>query len=171
VNESTKSRQDRREHDLVSRRQTRTIAVRAHAVGSSGLRTISIRGFRLNSGEGDHVAGFDLGPSPEEHFLGAIAASLAQAAAVHCCARGLYSRSIGVTASAVLSRKPDGGRFNSLEATIEFESEEAIAEFSGIEAEVLATSPLAHAIAIPVELNIVVRPIDAERIEADDWQI
>lgn len=150
---------------------TRTIEARVHAVGSSGLRTISIRGFRLNSGEGAHVAGFDLGPGPDEHFLGALGASLAQSVSNVCCSHGLHVDRIDVTAAAVISLEPSPGQFVKIETNLRIESGNPPAAFDGITTDIMANSSIASAIHVPIELTLAIVPLDPNRLDAVDWQI
>ena len=150
---------------------SRSIQARVHAVGSSGLKTISIRGFRLSSGEGDHVAGFDLGPGPDEHFLGALGASLAQSTSTICCARGLPVDRIDVTVGASISTEGPTGDFIDIHADVRIESASQSAAFEGIASSVIANSAIAIAIRIPIEVRWNIVPLDPDRLDAVDWQI
>jgi organic hydroperoxide reductase OsmC/OhrA len=150
---------------------SRSIEARVHAVGSSGLKTISIRGFRLSSGEGDHVAGFDLGPGPDEHFLGALGASLAQSVSTLCCSRGLPVDRIDVTVGASMTTEALTGDFIGIHADVRIESASQSTEFEGVASAVLAHSAIANAIRIPIDVRWNIVPLDPDRLDAVDWQI
>jgi uncharacterized OsmC-like protein len=152
----------------------RSIAARVHTVGCSGLRTVTIRGFRLSSGDGAEVAGFDLGPSPEEHLLAAVGSSLAQTIAHVACANDLSLDKIDIDLAAGL--EPDhqmahiAGRITSINAEASLTSEDDPERFTNLADDVLATSPLAALISAPITLSVSVELVEP-RSAADDWQI
>jgi len=150
---------------------TRSIEARVHSVGCSGLRTISIRGFRLSSGEGGHVAGFDLGPGPEEHLLGAVGASLAQAVAQVACEQDLLIDRLDLRLEAAITTDQSPGRIVAIEAVARIETDEQAAAFDGIEPAVLAKSNVAATLRIPIDLTVELLPTDPDRLAAGDWQI
>ena len=150
---------------------TRSIEARVHSVGCSGLRTISIRGFRLSSGEGAHVAGFDLGPGPEEHLLGALGASLSQAVAQVACEHDLHVDRLDIELEAAITTDCSPGRIVSVAARIRIETDEQPAAFDGIEPAILTQSNIALALAIPIDVALELVPIDSDRFSAGDWQI
>lgn len=152
----------------------RSISARVHTVGCSGLRTVTIRGFRLSSGDGAEVAGFDLGPSPEEHLLAAVGSSLAQTIAHVACAHDLSLDRIDIDLTARL--EPDhqmahiAGRITGIAAGACLTSEDAPERFGALADDVLATSPLATLIAAPISLTVSVEPAEP-RSAADNWEI
>lgn len=150
---------------------TRSIEARVHTVGCSGLRTISIRGFRLSSGEGGHVAGFDLGPGPEEHLLGAVGASLAQAVAQVACEQDLRIDRLDLALEATITIDRPPGRIVSISAVAKLETDEPASAFDGIDAAVLIASNVVQSLRIPIALTLELVPTDPERLIADDWQI
>lgn len=150
---------------------TRSIEARVHTVGCSGLRTISIRGFRLSSGEGGHVAGFDLGPGPEEHLLGALGASLSQSVAQVACEHDLHIDRLDIALEAAITTDRSPGQIVRVYAGIRLETDELPAAFDGIEPAILAQSSVATALAIPIELSLNLIQVDPDRLSADDWQI
>src|SRR6186997_2659934 len=83
------------------------ILARVHTIGCSGLRTAIVRGFRLSSGDGADVAGFDLGPSPEEHFLAALGSSISQTISHLACVRGLSIDRVDVDLTGELASDHD----------------------------------------------------------------
>ena len=152
----------------------RTISARVHTVGCSGLRTVTVRGFRLSSGDGGDVAGFDLGPSPEEHLLAAVGSSLAQTIAHVACAHDLSLDTIDISLMAGL--EPDqqmahlAGRMTGIAAQACLTSEDAPERFTTLADDVLGTSPLATLISIPISLSMSVKPVEPKS-RADDWEI
>ena len=152
----------------------RSIAARVHTVGCSGLRMVTIRGFRLSSGDGAEVAGFDLGPSPEEHLLAAVGSSLAQTIAHVACAHDLSLDRIDIDLTAGL--EPDqqmahiAGRVTGIAAQASLTSEDAPERFDTLADDVLATSPLGALISAPISLTVTVEPVEPGAA-ADDWQI
>jgi hypothetical protein len=152
----------------------RVLTARLHTVGCSGLRTISVRGFRLSSGDGGDISGFDLGPSPEEHLLASIGASLAQTLARVACARDLQLDRTDFVLDATVRVDPlsgDGGlRIEEILARATVASEDPAGHFSGVVDDVLAKSPLVAAVTFPVKLNLVVESIDPATRHSD-WEI
>jgi len=149
----------------------RSIEAKVHSVGCSGLRTISIRGFRFSSGEGDHVAGFDLGPSPEELLLGAIGASLSQTVATVACNRDLDIDRVDLLLEARISVERPAGRFIGIDVSIRLESECDPSAFESFEDDVLEASAVVSLLNVPIAIEIDVLPINENRREAGDWQI
>jgi uncharacterized OsmC-like protein len=145
-----------------------------HTVGCSGLRTVTIRGFRLSSGDGGDVAGFDLGPSPEEHLLAAVGSSLAQTVAHVACAQDLSIDRIDIDLSASLV--PDqqtahiAGHISRITGTVKLTSEDDPARFAALADDVLGTSPLAALITAPITLEVNVEPVEPQYL-VGDWQI
>jgi len=150
------------------------ISARVHTVGCSGLRTLTIRGFRLSSGDGADVAGFDLGPSPEEHLLAAVGSSLAQTIAHVACAHGLSLDRIDLDLSADLARDQTtvqiAGQIVRIAARAELTSEDDPGQFATLADDVLDVSPFAALITAPIALTIAVAPVEAST-SADDWEI
>lgn len=152
----------------------RAISARVHTVGCSGLRTVTIRGFRLSSGDGADVAGFDLGPSPEEHLLGAVGSSLAQTVAHVACAQDLSIDRIDIEVTGLL--EPDqemahiAGRIKRIDGAITVTSEDAPGSYSRLADDVLRCSPLAAVIAVPLHIAVIVDPVEPES-GVGDWQI
>ena len=144
-----------------------TISASVHSVGCSGLRTIAIRGFRISSGEGAHVSGFDLGPSPEEHLLGALGASLSQAFMNVACVQGLSVDrfDLDIQASA------DESGIADVRSAVRIESDLPSDAFDGIAEEMLASWSLAKWMTVPITIEVSVRTIDPRRRAGDDWVI
>lgn len=149
----------------------RTLTASVHSVGCSGLRTISIRGFRLSSGEGNDVAGFDLGPSPEEHLLGAIGAILARSTVAVACQRGLDLDRFDLKLTALIPESRGPLIFDSVHVVIRIESACEAPAFVGLEGELLAHSAIDSWFNRPILLDLNVHPVDPARISADDWVI
>ena len=97
----------------------RRISARVHTIGCSGLRTSMVRGFRMSSGDGADVAGFDLGPSPEEHFLAALGASISQTISHLACVRGLSIDRVDVDLTGELAPDHDHALVDALSAGAE----------------------------------------------------
>jgi len=150
---------------------TRSIEARVHTVGCSGLRTISIRGFRLSSGEGGHIAGFDLGPGPEEYLLGAVGASLAQAAAQVACELDLRIDRLDLALEAQITTDGTPGRIDAITVIARLETDEPVGAFERVAKAVLAKSNVAQTLSVPIELMLDLVPTDPGRPSADDWQI
>ncbi len=152
----------------------RVLTARLHTVGCSGLRTISVRGFRLSSGDGGDVSGFDLGPSPEEHLLASIGASLAQTLARVACARDLQLDRTDFVLDARIRIDPLSGdgavRIEEMLARATVASEDPAGHFAGVGEEVLARSPLVAAVNFPVRLSVTVESIDPATRHGD-WEI
>jgi uncharacterized OsmC-like protein len=152
----------------------RTIQARVHTVGCSGLRTVTVRGFRLSSGDGADVAGFDLGPSPEEHLLAAVGSSLAQTIAHVACAHDLSIDRIDIDLTADLI--PDrqmahiAGHIARIDAALTLTSEDEPQRFEALADDVLRSSPLAALVTAPVTLAITVEPVEPPTL-IGDWQI
>lgn len=149
----------------------RTLTASVHSVGCSGLRTISIRGFRLSSGEGNDVAGFDLGPSPEEHLLGAIGAILARSTVAVACKRGIDIDRFDLELTALIEESRGSLILDSIDVAIRIESACAAHAFRGLEGDLLVHSALDSWFSRPIEINLDVRPVDPARVAADDWVI
>jgi uncharacterized OsmC-like protein len=174
MEDHTEVRLDVRE--IVSGRQirplpTRSIRASVHTVGCSGLHTIAIRGFRLSSGEGAHVAGFDLGPDPDEHFLGAIGASVAQAVMQLACERGLPIARLDAEISAQISTGREPANLIGLTGSVQIESADARGQSAISTSEIVARSTILRAISIPLDLEVNIVPPDPDQPLADDWQI
>jgi uncharacterized OsmC-like protein len=150
------------------------INARVHTVGCSSLRTVTIRGFRLSSGDGADVAGFDLGPSPEEHVLAAVGSSLAQTIAHVACAHDLSVDRLDIDLVAKLIPDQEmahiAGRIDRIDATVTLTSEDEPKRFSALADDVLRTSPLAALISAPITLKVNVEPLEPVAF-VDDWQI
>jgi hypothetical protein len=158
----------------VERGEVRTISASIHTVGCSGLRTVSVRGFRLASGDGADIAGFDLGPSPEEHLLAALGSSLAQAVASVACARDLCVDRLDIALEADLLVDPlsgtDGVSIRQAGARAVIASEDPAGHFAGVSDEVLARAAVVRAVSFPVTLHIDVVAIEPAE-QYSDWQI
>jgi len=152
----------------------RVISAKIHTVGCSGLRTASVRGFRLSSGDGADVAGFDLGPSPEEHLLAALGSSLAQAISNVACARDLSLDRIDIALDGEILVDPLSGNgtasIRAVAGHATIASEDPAGHFVGVDDEVLAAAPIVAAVTFPVSLSIEVTGIDPA-IQHSDWQI
>ena len=144
-----------------------TITASVHSVGCSGLRTIAIRGFRLSSGEGADVSGFDLGPSPDEHLLGALGASLSQAFMNVACIQGLSVDRFDLDIEATA----DESGIAEVRSAVRIESDLPSDAFDGIEERVLASWSLMSWMTVPITIDVSVRPIDPRRRAGDDWVI
>lgn len=76
------------------------VIARAAADDRSGVRRIAIRGHHLLADSGAETGGFDLGPSPVELLLGALAGCLTHTFMVQAAARGIALDAIATTVSA-----------------------------------------------------------------------
>lgn len=154
--------------------ELRMISAKIHTVGCSGLRTASVRGFRLSSGDGGDVAGFDLGPSPEEHLLAAVGSSLAQAISNVACSRDLSLDRIDIALDAEVIVDPLSGNgtgiIRRVHAIAVIASEDPAGHFSGLGDEVLSRAPLVSAVTFPVELSVNVETVEPSERHSD-WQI
>lgn len=154
--------------------EARAISARVHTVGCSGLRTVTIRGFRLSSGDGADVAGFDLGPSPDEHLLAAVGSSLAQTIAHVACAQDLSIDRIDIDLTGHL--EPDrqmariAGILRRIDTAVTLTSEDEPSGFSRLADDVLRASPLAAVISVPIRMSVTVEPVEPGS-DAGDWQI
>lgn len=147
-------------------RELRVISAKIHTVGCSGLRTASVRGFRLSSGDGADVAGFDLGPSPEEHLLAALGSSLAQGISNVACARDLSLDRIDIVLEADLLVDPLSGNgtavIRGVTGHASIASEDPAGHFAGVGEEVLAIAPLVSAVTFPVSLSLSTLPLSIQ---------
>jgi uncharacterized OsmC-like protein len=138
------------------------------------LRTVTVRGFRLSSGDGADVAGFDLGPSPEEHLLAAVGSSLAQTIAHVACAHDLSIDRVDIDLIGHLVTDSElariAGRLSGIEASVTLATTDSRDEFQPLRDEVLRQSPLAAVISIPVRMTLHIEPVEPGT-GADDWQI
>lgn len=154
--------------------EIRSISAKIHTVGCSGLRTASVRGFRLSSGDGADIAGFDLGPSPEEHLLAALGSSLAQAVSSVACARDLSIDRMDITLDAdLLVNRLSGNGTASIGAVAGhaiIASEDPAGHFAGLSDEVIARASLVGAVTFPVRLTVEIVDIDPT-VKHSDWQI
>ena len=144
-----------------------TVTASVHSVGCSGLRTIAIRGFRISSGEGAHVSGFDLGPSPDEHLLGALGASLSQTFMNVACVQGLSVDRFDLDIEATAGESG----IAEVRSAVRIENDHSSDAFDGIEDRVLASWSLAKWMTVPITIDVSVRPIDPRRRAGDDWVI
>ena len=152
------------------------IAARVHTIGCSGLRTAIVRGFRLSSGDGADVAGFDLGPSPEEHFLAALGASVSQTISHLACVRGLSIDRIDVDVLGEIA--PDhnpahvAGHLNSIRFNVEIASDDEPNLLQALEPLILESSPLARGVSLPLDLKLTVIELEPANVgNGDDWVI
>jgi hypothetical protein len=154
--------------------ELRSISAKIHTVGCSGLRTASVRGFRLSSGDGADIAGFDLGPSPEEHLLAALGSSLAQAVAGVACARDLCVDRIDISLEAEVLVNPLSGNGTvsilGVSSNAVIASEDPSGHFAGLSDEVLARAPLVGAVTFPVALTVEIVDVQPAT-KHSDWQI
>ncbi|CAN5681556.1 OsmC family protein [soil metagenome] len=154
--------------------ELRLLSAKIHTVGCSGLRTASVRGFRLSSGDGADVAGFDLGPSPEEHLLAAVGSSLAQAISNVACSRDLSIDRIDIALDAEVILDPISGNgtgtIRRVHVVAVIASEDPVGHFAGIGDDVLAHAPLVSAVTFPVELSVNIEKVEPSERHAD-WQI
>jgi len=152
------------------------ISARVHTIGCSGLRTAMVRGFRLTSGDGADVAGFDLGPSPEEHFLAALGASVSQTIAHLACIRDLSIDRIDVDALGELAKDHNpahvAGHLKSIRLNVEIASDDELNLLQALEPLILDSSPLARGISLPIELDLtVIELAPGSGGDGDDWEI
>jgi uncharacterized OsmC-like protein len=152
------------------------ILARVHTIGCSGLRTAIVRGFRLSSGDGADVAGFDLGPSPEEHFLAALGASVSQTISHLACVRGLSIDRIDVDVlgEIALDHNPAhvAGHLNGIRLNVEIASGDEPNLLQALEPLILESSPLARGISLPLDLKLIVIELEPGRaVDGDDWEI
>ncbi len=152
------------------------ISARVHTIGCSGLRTAMVRGFRLSSGDGADVAGFDLGPSPEEHFLAALGASVSQTISHLACVRGLSIDRIDVDVLGEIA--PDhnpahvAGHLSSIRLNVEIASDDELNLLQALESLILESSPLAKGVSLPLDLKLTVIELEPGNTgEGDDWVI
>jgi hypothetical protein len=154
--------------------ELRSISANIHTVGCSGLRTASVRGFGLSSGDGADIAGFDLGPSPEEHLLAALGSSLAQAVSNVACARDLSVDRIDIALNADVLVNPLSGNGTvsilGVSSRAVIASEDQGGHFAGLGDEVLARAPLVSAVTFPVSLAVEIVDVDPTA-KHSDWQI
>jgi len=152
------------------------ISARVHTIGCSGLRTAMVRGFRLSSGDGADVAGFDLGPSPEEHFLAALGASVSQTIAHLACIRDLSIDRIDVDAMGEIAKDHNpahvAGHLKSIQLNVEIASDDEKNLLQALEPLILDSSPLARGISLPIELRLTVIELEPGSTgNGDDWEI
>jgi uncharacterized OsmC-like protein len=152
------------------------ISARVHTIGCSGLRTAMVRGFRLTSGDGADVAGFDLGPSPEEHFLAALGASVSQTIAHLACIRDLSIDRIDVDALGEIVKDHNpahvAGHLKSIRLNVEIASDDELNLLQALEPLILDSSPLARGISLPIELDLtVIELAPGSGGDGDDWEI
>jgi len=152
------------------------ISARVHTIGCSGLRTAMVRGFRLSSGDGADVAGFDLGPSPEEHFLAALGASVSQTIAHLACIRNLSIDRIDVDAIGDIAKDHNpahvAGHLKSIRLNVEIASDDEVNLLQALEPLILNASPLARSISLPIELHLtVIELAPGAAGDGDDWEI
>jgi uncharacterized OsmC-like protein len=152
------------------------ISARVHTIGCSGLRTAIVRGFRLSSGDGADVAGFDLGPSPEEHFLAALGASVSQTIAHLACIRDLSIDRIDVDAVGEIAKDHNpahvAGHLQSIQLKVEIASDDEVTLLQALEPLILDSSPLARGISLPIELDLTVIELEqGSGGNGDDWEI
>lgn len=154
----------------------RRIAARVHTIGCSGLRTSLVRGFRLSSGDGADVAGFDLGPSPEEHFLAALGASISQTISHLACVRGLSIDRVDVDVTGELAPDHDpahvAGHLERISVDAEIASEDEPNLLQQLDAAVLSSTPLMRGVSFPVSFNLTVIELPPKSgSNGDDWEI
>src|SRR4051794_9172223 len=152
------------------------ISARVHTIGCSGLRTAMVRGFRLSSGDGADVAGFDLGPSPEEHFLAALGASVSQTIAHLACIRDLSIDRIDVDVLGEIAKDHNpahvAGHLHSIQLNVEIASDDEVKLLQALEPLILDSSPLARGISLPIELDLTVIELEpGSGGDGDDWEI
>jgi uncharacterized OsmC-like protein len=152
------------------------ISARVHTIGCSGLRTATVRGFRLSSGDGADVAGFDLGPSPEEHFLAALGASVSQTIAHLACIRDLSIDRIDIDALGEIAKDHNpahvAGHLKSIQLNVEIASDDEKNLLQALEPLILDSSPLARGISLPIGLHLNVVELEpASAGNGDDWEI
>jgi uncharacterized OsmC-like protein len=152
------------------------ISARVHTIGCSGLRTATVRGFRLSSGDGADVAGFDLGPSPEEHFLAALGASVSQTIAHLACIRDLSIDRIDIDALGEIAKDHNpahvAGHLKSIQLNVEIASDDEKNLLQALEPLILDSSPLARGISLPIWLHLNVVELEpASAGNGDDWEI
>ena len=154
----------------------RRISARVHTIGCSGLRTSMVRGFRMSSGDGADVAGFDLGPSPEEHFLAALGASISQTISHLACVRGLSIDRVDVDLTGELAPDRDpshvAGHLERITVAAEIASEDEPNLLQQLDDVVLTSTPLMRGISFPVAFSLsVIELAPKSGSNGDDWEI
>lgn len=154
----------------------RRISAQVHTIGCSGWRTSTVRGFRLSSGDGADVAGFDLGPSPEEHFLAALGASISQTISHLACVRGLSIDRVDVDLTGELAPDHDpshvAGHLERIAIEAEIASEDEPNLLQQLDEVVLSSTPLMRGISFPISFSLtVIELVPKSGSSGDDWEI